>query len=206
MSLTVLLLVATPALAHVTVESSDPSPRVVSKYTVRVPNESEDAATVKVEVRLPKGIGTPSPKALTGWDVAIEDGILTISGGRIEPNDSRTFVFRAQNPSKAGDVTFPVIQTYEDGEEAQWIGDPGSDNPAPVVAISGKAPPPKKRPPRHDPTNAPAAPTEVDAAPTTSPGQAPATSSSGVLVAVVVVAMLGLGAAAAAVVRRGPRA
>lgn len=153
-----LLLVAAPAFAHVSIETEDAAPEALAKYRMRVPNESDTADTVKIEVQLPNGFGTPSPQPAQGWDVAVEDGVLTLSGGRIAPGDSQVFVFRMQNPAQPGEVTFPVIQTYSDGVEAAWIGAPGSDHPAPVVTIAGRPNPPRERrtqPPSEAPEPAP---------------------------------------------------
>ena len=134
-----LLLVAGPAFAHVTVRADNPAPEAYAKYTVRVPNESEKAATTKIELELPEGYDESRYQPVEGWDIEFGDGVMTIEGGRIEPGQFQEFSFSAQNPAEAGDLTFPAIQTYEDGEVARWVGEPDSEKPAPVVAIVGEA-------------------------------------------------------------------
>ncbi|MGI8573875.1 MAG: DUF1775 domain-containing protein [Egibacteraceae bacterium] len=52
----VFLLLATPALAHVTVRADNTEAGGFAKYTVRVPNERDDAGTTRVEVRMPEGL------------------------------------------------------------------------------------------------------------------------------------------------------
>src|SRR5688572_16392469 len=140
MALTVvLLLVAAPAFAHVTVRTDNPAPEAFAKYTVRVPNESDTAATTKVELEFPEGFTPGNYQPVPGWDITIEDNVMTIEGGSIEPGQFQEFSFSAQNPAEAGDLTFPAIQTYDDGEEVGWVGEADSEKPAPVVTIEGEA-------------------------------------------------------------------
>ena len=134
-----LLFSALPAFAHVTVRADTTEPGGFAKYTVRVPNEADDAATVAVQIQLPEGYEEARYQPLEGWDIAIADGVLTIEGGRIEPGEFQEFAFSARNPEQAGDVEFPAIQVYEDGEEVRWVGAADSDEPAPVVSIGAGA-------------------------------------------------------------------
>ena len=133
------MLSALPALAHVTIHADDTSPGGFAKYTVRVPSESEDAATVRVEIQLPEGYEEVRYQPLEGWDISVGDGVLTIEGGRIEPGEFQEFAFSARNPEQVGDVEFPAIQVYEDGEEVRWVGAADSDEPAPVVTIANES-------------------------------------------------------------------
>ena len=127
---------ALPAFAHVTVRTDNAEPGGFSKYTIRVPNESEDAATISIELQLPEGYEESRYQPLAGWDISVADGVMTIEGGRIEVGEFQEFAFSARNPETPGDVVFPAIQTYEDGEEARWVGEPDADQPAPVVTIA----------------------------------------------------------------------
>ena len=130
---------AVPAFAHVTVRADTTEPGGFAKYVVRVPNEAEDAATVAVEIQLPEGYEEARYQPLRGWDIDIADGVLSIKGGRIEPGQFQEFAFSARNPEQPGDVEFPAIQVYDDGEEVRWVGAADSDEPAPVVAIGADA-------------------------------------------------------------------
>lgn len=163
-TLVMTLLLAAPALAHVEVDADNVRPGAQATYTVEVPNESAEADTVKIEVQLPNGMTDVKARA-KGWDVSVDGDVLTIAGGRIAPDKSRAFTFTARNPREAGEVTFATIQTYSDGEEARWVGDPGSDNPAPVLTIKGKPVPLAEDDPEPTPTpagsaTAPPAPSE----------------------------------------------
>lgn len=82
-----LLLIAAPAFAHVTIETDDPAAEAVARYLMRVPNESDTADTVEIEVQLPPGFGVERTPRARGWDASISDGVLTLSGGRIPPGD-----------------------------------------------------------------------------------------------------------------------
>ena len=133
-------LLAAPAWAHVSVKVDNPAPEAFAKYTVRVPNEADDAETVKVEVQLPDGYDEIRYQPLAGWDISVADGTLIIEGGELAPGTFQEFGFSTQNPAEEGDVTFPAIQTYSNGDVVRWVGDPDSDKPAAVVAISASAP------------------------------------------------------------------
>ncbi|MGH8899009.1 MAG: YcnI family protein [Egibacteraceae bacterium] len=132
-----MLLSASAALAHVTVRADNTSPGGFAKYTVRVPNESASASTTKVEVKVPAGFEEVSVQPKPGWTVQMEGGVLAISGGKIGPGQFDEFSFSAQNPKTAADITFPAVQTYDDGKVVNWIGQPDAEEPAPVVQIAG---------------------------------------------------------------------
>jgi periplasmic copper chaperone A len=125
---------------------------------VRVPNERDDAATVKVDVQLPPGFAFVSYEPRPGWKVAVqrekaeqpievEGGSevdeqvsrITWSGGRIGPGEFIDFGLSLRMPKgEAGDkLTFKALQTYDDGEVVRWIGPEGADEPAPIVTLAG---------------------------------------------------------------------
>ena len=130
-----LVALALPAAAHVTVSTDDPAPEAFAVYTVRVPNESDTAATTRVEVQLPDGLEASRYEPVPGWDISLADGLLTAEGGQIAPGQFMDFRFQARNPAQPGELAFPAVQTYSDGEVVSWTGAPGSDSPAGVVRI-----------------------------------------------------------------------
>ena len=163
-----LLSVTAPAWAHVGMEVADPRPGATTTYTVSVPNESDDATTDLIELQLPEGLAVTDVKpGRGGWTMAVEDGVLVIEGGQIPPGERREFRFTATSPRQAGELVFPAIQTYSDGEEVRWVGEEGSDNPAAVVVLAGEpvAPPP----PSPEPTSEAPAPTATSEAGTPVP-------------------------------------
>ncbi|MGH8902344.1 MAG: YcnI family protein [Egibacteraceae bacterium] len=188
-----ILLPASAALAHVTVRADNTTPGGFAKYTVRVPNESDSASTTEIEVRMPDGFGQASVQPKPGWRMQLEGGVLTISGGKISPGQFDEFSFSARNPEAAGDLTFPAIQTYDDGTVANWTGQPDAEEPAPVVKIAGT---PQAEHSGGGHGGGQAAPAASEAAPA-----ATGTSAMPVAIAGLVVGLLGLGLGGAAFAR-----
>ena len=62
------------ASAHVTLQPSTAPADGFTRLDVRVPNERDDAATVKVDVQLPPGFAFVSYEPRPGWKVAVERG------------------------------------------------------------------------------------------------------------------------------------
>ena len=145
------ILVASPALAHVTVQPNEAPVGAFFRFVVRVPNERPDADTTKVEVRFPDLIFT-SFQDREGWERTVKmrkldepieafgDEItevidtVTWTGGRIQPGEFEEFGFSARGPEEETVLEFPAIQTYSSGEVVRWIGPPESDTPAALVS------------------------------------------------------------------------
>jgi len=141
LALATLLLVAAmalPALAHTTVRVDTPVPGAYAVYTVRVPNESDTASTERIEVQMPEGLDASRYEPEPRWEIAIADGVMTIEGGTIAPGEFKDFRFQAQNPEEPTELRFNAVQTYDDGEVAEWIGDEDTDRPASFVEIVGE--------------------------------------------------------------------
>jgi Domain of unkown function (DUF1775) len=51
-------------------------------------------------------------------------------GQGIPPDGYAEFRFLARNPVRSGEIRWPVVQTYANGEVERWIGPPGSETPA----------------------------------------------------------------------------
>ena len=135
-----LLVVALPAFAHVTLRADNTETGGFAKYTVRVPNESDTgASTTSIEVQLPPGFEEARVQPKPGWTLEVRDGVLRITGGAIGPGQFDEFSFTARNPEQPGDLTFPAIQTYSDGFVQNWTGPEDADQPAPRVTISAAA-------------------------------------------------------------------
>lgn len=166
---TILALLALAALvlpagasAHVTLQ---PDEAVAGDYTVidvRVPNERDSAATTKVDVQFPAGFASASYQRVDGWSVEVKtsklaeplsghgeqisEGVSRMiwtadsDGDGIQPGQFQDFPISVQIPDQPGDaLTFKALQTYDNGEVVRWIGAPGTDEPAPQVAVSEAA-------------------------------------------------------------------
>ena len=208
-------LTALPAAAHVTVHpSSEPAGTSYSPLTFRVPNETDDASTVKLEVILP----TDTPligilvKPVAGWQVhtksiklktpvQTDDGPLTTavsriiwSGGSIPVGGYQDFDISVGHvPDQPGTLTFKALQTYSDGTVVRWIetapeGSPEPEHPAPTLQL----------------TAATAAPAGDHAAPVSEAASASSSNGTdrGLAIAALVVAVIAAGAAAAGLRRR----
>jgi len=181
------LAVPAAAQAHVTVQPTSVPAGAETVLSVRVPNERDDASTVKVDVKLPPGFVSASWEAVPGWSVRAvkqklskpvqtDDGPIDEQVGEIvwtaadrkagiQPGEFRDFPLSVVIPGKAGQtLTFKALQTYSNGSVVRWIGAPGADEPAPRVeltsATSAAADPGTRR--RANPQPAPAAAASSD--------------------------------------------
>ncbi|HLU52097.1 MAG TPA: YcnI family protein [Acidimicrobiia bacterium] len=132
-----LFVLASPVGAHVTVSTDNPEPGGFAVYTVRVPNESDTASTIRVEVQIPEGLAASRYEPLAGWSLSLEEGVLVAEGGAIAPGEFVEFRFQARNPDAPGELAFPALQTYDDGEVVEWTGPPDADTPASTVEVGG---------------------------------------------------------------------
>jgi uncharacterized protein len=159
------LSVALPAVAdaHVTLQpTSVPAGGEDTRLAVRVPNELDNASTVKLDLQLPPGFAAVSFEANPGWTVKVtktrlatpihtDDGDITEGvtritwtgdgkDGSIPPGGFKDFGLSVLVPGKAGDkLTFKALQTYSNGKVVRWIGAPGTDTPAPIVDVTAAA-------------------------------------------------------------------
>jgi len=155
---------AAGASAHVNVSSTDARQDGYGKVTVRVPNESETAGTVKVTLTMPKDATLRSVRAKPhyGWtftaplvklaapvkqgDKTVTETVQTITwtadkGVSIKPGSFDEFEFTVgQLPTDKKSLSFPAVQTYSDGEVVSWsqpkvAGAEEPEKPAPVLEL-----------------------------------------------------------------------
>ena len=153
-----LLLAASPAWAHVTVQPNEAPAGAFFAFVVRVPNERDDASATKIEVEFPP-LAFVSFQDVEGWKRTVEMrtleepldvfgepvsevvGSVTWSGGEIQPGEFQDFGFSARVPEDQEELEFPALQTYSSGEVVRWIGPPDADEPAArvgIVALGGE--------------------------------------------------------------------
>lgn len=162
-----LVLLATPALAHVTVHSSDATQGGYAEITFRIPTE-EDVPTTQVQVVLPENapLASVSVKPHPGWTwttttakpatpLTDDDGPVdqvvtaitwTATDGGIKPGEFDDFDISAGPLPKATSITFKALQTYADGSVVRWIeeapaGGAEPEHPAPVLQLTADAAP-----------------------------------------------------------------
>jgi uncharacterized protein YcnI len=156
------VLTASPASAHVTVQPPEATAGGFAKLTFRVPNERPDSGTVGLRVSLPTDhpIANVSVKPKQGWTAAVVPTTLSTpievhgepvtevvsevswSGGEIKPGEFDEFeISVGPLPEGVDELYFPAIQVYASGEEVSWIQVPeaGSDEeldrPAPKLTL-----------------------------------------------------------------------
>ncbi len=160
----VALVVGWPAAAsaHVTLDPDQAEAGSVTILHFQVPNESDTASTVKVEIAMPEGVILPTVLAepVAGWDVTVQttpletpietdDGtvteavsVVTFEGGEIKPGEFQLFNLEVGPLPDAVGTTllFPAVQTYSDGQEVRWVdvtqqGQPEPEHPAPHLDL-----------------------------------------------------------------------
>ena len=154
------LLVAAPALAHVTADPGEITAGDYAMINLRVPHGCDGAATTSVTVQIPDTVASVTPQFIPGWDVetttgplaepvelhgeTVDEGIreVTWSGGTPIP-DGVFFDFgiSALMPDASGETLyFPTVQTCGETETA-WVevpeeGGDGHDLETPVPAVT----------------------------------------------------------------------
>jgi uncharacterized protein YcnI len=166
---TLSLLGGTAAQAHVRVIPESTAGGSFTKFTFRVPNESDTASTTAVSVNLPAD--TPlaflSAQHLTGWKVSITKSKLATpvevegtkiteaaskvtwtaaKGSEIAPGEFQEFSLSGGPlPTGAKSLSFPSAQTYSDGTVVNWDqpqaeGAEEPEHPVPSFALTAALP------------------------------------------------------------------
>ncbi len=162
------LLIAGPAAAHVSVQPvGEAAKGGYATLNFKVPNERDQASTVKLEVNFPADhpLSSVTPQAVPGWKIDITKSKLdkplevhgkkiteavskvtwTADEGEIAPGYFQQFpVSVGALPEDADQLGFKAIQTYDNKEGVRWIEEPtagggGPDSPAPVLKLTAAA-------------------------------------------------------------------
>ena len=166
----VILVLGAPlaADAHVKISPNTAAPGDDIEVTFRVPNEMENAGTVKVEIDLP----TKTPFAgaeyqpVPGWSARVvsaklpkpivNDGVQVTEapvkviytanpGVEIKVGQFQEFPIALDLTPDTGSVDFPTFQTYSNGQIVKWdektpANGEEPDNPAPTLYINDPPP------------------------------------------------------------------
>lgn len=152
----VVLGVAGPALAHVTVAPSSTAAGAVTVLTVTVPHGCEGSPTTAVTISVPAGVTSVMPRPSASWTVGPQSAGPGAEGGTVVtyraasplPEGVRgEFELQLRLPDAAGStLAFPTVQTCESGESA-WIEVPAAGQsaadlqlPAPTITVTGEPP------------------------------------------------------------------
>jgi uncharacterized protein YcnI len=155
------LLAPAAAQAHVSLHPNEVPSGSFATLGIRVPNEAEGANTIKLAVQVPPGFLDISTEYMPGWTAKVltsklakpvqtDDGEVTEQvreivwtgdgkQGVIPPGQFLDFSISTEIPGKAGqELTFKVLQYYDNGEVIRWIGSPASETPAPQIDVTAE--------------------------------------------------------------------
>jgi uncharacterized protein YcnI len=155
---------AGPASAHVTISPSEAVQGEFGRFAFRVPNESDDASTVKLEVTLPEDapVASVSTMPVAGWSVVVArrrleqpvsvhgtevtEAVSTITwtaarAGGIKPGEFLEFPVSMGPLPEVDQMVIKAVQTYSDGIVARWIEPPAPggeepEDPAMVLQLA----------------------------------------------------------------------
>ena len=128
------------AMAHAVVYPKASTTGAHERYVIRVPNERA-VATTRVEIQFPPAVKVGSFIDVPGWTLEVmRDSAKRITGavwtGSLPPERFVEFPFVATNPKEPTDIRWPIVQTYADGERAEWTGPADSKRPASVTNVT----------------------------------------------------------------------
>ncbi|MFB7860894.1 MULTISPECIES: YcnI family protein [unclassified Streptomyces] len=159
------LLLSGTAFAHVSVQPQGEAAKGgYATVNVKVPNERDNASTVKVEVNFPTDhpLASVMPQPVPGWKVEVTKAKLakplelhgkkineavakvtwTAAGSKIGPGQFQQFPLSlGQLPEDTDKLVLKAVQTYDNNEVVRWIEEPKDgaaepENPAPVLKLS----------------------------------------------------------------------
>lgn len=112
-------------------------------FTVLVPNEG-DSPTVQVDLQIPDGVIPFSFEETPGWtreeQLAPDQSIDVVSWkGSLPPGEFVRFALLASTPEQEGEISWPAVQRYANGEVVRWIGPADSEEPAAVTTVAKSA-------------------------------------------------------------------
>ncbi|MFF3323224.1 YcnI family protein [Streptomyces sp. NPDC002889] len=159
------LLFSGSAFAHVSVQPQGEAAKgSYATVNFKVPNERDNASTVKLEVSLPTDhpLASVMPQPVPGWKVEVTKSTLdkplelhgkqiteaatkvtwTADGSKIAPGQFQQFPLSiGQLPEDADQLVFKAVQTYDNKDVVRWIEEPKEggeepESPAPVLKLS----------------------------------------------------------------------
>ncbi len=159
------LLLAAPASAHVSIDPGEAEQGSYSVINVKVPNERDNASTIRLELHLDPDhpVASVMPEPVPGWEVSVENAeleepievhgseiteapsVVTWTGGEIQPGQFQQFPLSVGPlPEDADRLVFDAIQTYDNDEVVRWIEEPVEgeeepEHPSPVLELAAAA-------------------------------------------------------------------
>lgn len=139
-----LFLFAGLASAHVTVQPQEVPANSYQVFTVRVPSESKDVKTTKVQVKVAEGATVSRVEPKQGWTYELEkdanEAITSITwtteGEGLSATEFTDFRMSGKVSEDATELVWRAYQTYSDSSVVEWIGADGADKPASVTTVT----------------------------------------------------------------------
>lgn len=126
---------ATAAFAHITVSPGQSKAAQRETYIFNVPTEGA-SATIGVELEVPPEVGIVSVEDPAAELVRTGDRVVAVKWlVDIAPGQARQVSLVAQNPARAQEITWKVHQLLADGSRRDWVGAPGTRQPAPRTQL-----------------------------------------------------------------------
>ncbi|MEV6198437.1 YcnI family protein [Streptomyces sp. NPDC051771] len=158
------VLLSGTAFAHVSVQPQGEAAKGgYATVNIKVPNERDNASTVKLEVNFPLDhpLASVMPQPVPGWKAEVTKSKLdkpltlhgkqineavskvtwTADGSKIGPGQFQQFPLSlGQLPEDVDQLVLKAVQTYDNDEVVRWIeeqkGSEEPQNPAPVLKLS----------------------------------------------------------------------
>ncbi len=133
------LLTASIALAHIRIYPTESELGARDKYTMRVPKEKQ-VPTIRIEGEFPPELNVYDFEFKPGWKIDFKkDEKGKIVGatwtGTIAPYEFVEFGMLGLNPKEGSTLTWKFVQYYGDGSKEEFTGPVGSRLPSPVVKL-----------------------------------------------------------------------
>jgi uncharacterized protein YcnI len=138
-----LSLFAGAASAHVTVQPKETTQGKYEVFTVKVPSESEDVPTTKIEVKIPEDVNISRLEPKSGWSYEVQKDASgkmtsvtwTTEGEGLSPIEFGMFNMSGKVGDEATEIVWKAYQTYKDGSVVEWVGAEDAEKPASVTLV-----------------------------------------------------------------------
>lgn len=135
---------ASAASAHVTVQPAETSQGKYEMFTVKVPSESKDVPTTKIEVKIPEDVNITRLEPKPGWNYEIQKDasdkitsiIWTSEGEGLSSVEFGMFNLSGKVEDDAKEIIWKAYQTYQDGKVVEWVGAEDAEYPASVTVVN----------------------------------------------------------------------
>jgi hypothetical protein len=153
-SVTVVLATGGIVSAHI-----DPDPIAIqagnsATVAFKVEHGCDGSPTTSMSFQIPEGVTDAVAVDKDGWTATLSGRTLEFTGGPLAADEEDHFDITFTAPASAGEISFPIIQTCEQGELA-WIeptveGAEEPERPAPIIKITEGAPTAEDLAPEHE--------------------------------------------------------